>query len=322
MEDLHALILEATGACALISETPLQRLWGGYGQISRLVLQGGTVPSAVLKRVSPPPQTPARESAFSHLRKLRSYAVEQAWYRTWAQRCAADCRVPRCYGVETQGDELWLLLEDLDAAGFSGRWRVPGPEQQAQVLRWLAHFHALFLGSEPLGLWPEGSYWQLQTRPQEWADMPSGPLKAQAAALDARLRTARFRTLIHGDPKPANFCFGASGVAAVDFQYVGGGCGMRDVAYWLSCCAGPWGARNATANWVDSQLDLYFDALQRALPPSLRQSCGAALEQEWRALFAVAWTDFGRFLAGWQGGTEPDAFSQGLAAQVLSGEAV
>ena len=71
----------------------------------------------------------------------------------------------------------------------------------------------------------------------------------EAPELDRRLRAARFQTLVHGDAKPANFCFDArrGAVAAVDFQYVGGGCGMKDVAYLLS------GEREDKADaWVEA----------------------------------------------------------------------
>ena len=53
-----------------------------------------------------------------------------------------------------------------------------------------------------------------------------------------RLKSSTFKTLVHGDAKLANFCFGSeeSGVAAVDFQYVGGGCGMKDLAYFVGSC--------------------------------------------------------------------------------------
>ena len=41
--------------------------------------------------------------------------------------------------------------------------------------------------------------------------------------------------LAHGDAKVANFCFtnDQHAVAAVDFQYVGGGIGTQDVIYFL-----------------------------------------------------------------------------------------
>ena len=85
------------------------------------------------------------------------------------------------------------------------------------------------------------------------------------------------RTIVHGDAKLANFCFGANEGAAVDFQYVGGGCGMRDVAYLL-------------AGEQDEQrlLDAYFAELARP-----------EVEREWRPLYPIAVADFYRFLAGW-----------------------
>lgn len=305
------LILAVTGATSLTSSQPLQTLWGGYGQISRLQLQGGQMPSLVLKRVCPPPQRPARESAHSHQRKLRSYAVEQAFYNDWAPACEGICRVPRCYLATAQGTEQLLLLEDLDAAGFSARCRHPNLERQDQVLHWLARFHAHFLAQAPTGLWPEGSYWHLQTRRQEWRTMAAGALKNQAEILDQRLRTGHFRTLIHGDAKPANFCFGTAAVAAVDFQYAGGGCGMRDVAYFLSCCAEAMDQH--PADWVEARLEVYFSALRAALSGGPFATQLRALETEWRECFPVAWLDLERFLLGWSAASAPlSAYSQRL----------
>ncbi len=266
----------------------VQTLWGGYGVILRLRLAGGS--TAILKQVEA-----GAGSGRSHQRKLRSYRVEQAFYGRYAQPERAGCRVPRCLGLEGGGGRFWMLLEDLDAAGFAGRRGRMGRADLDACLRWLAAFHAAGLGASTEGLWREGTYWHLATRPDELAVMADGPLKEAAGALDARLAAARFRTLVHGDAKPANFCFGA-GVAAVDFQYVGGGCGMKDVAYLLGCLAPAELDRNG-----DRLLDTYF-ALLRAELEGRDDVDGAALEAEWRALYPLAWADFARFLAGWAPG--------------------
>ena len=244
---------------------------------------------------------------------LEGTAVEVAWYRDYASRCDAGCRVPRCFGSRFADDGVLLVLEDLDAAGFprrdSGR-----PEDLRGCLSWLAHFHARFLGQLPAGLWPEGTYWHLDTRPDEWAALPAGPLKASAESLARRLREAPFQTFVHGDAKLANFCFGAPGaLAAVDFQYVGGGCGIKDVAYFISSCVSE---RDADRT-VPGLLDHDFARLCAALPKDVDPD---ALEDAWRALYPVAWTDFYRFLQGWSPGhPKIHRYSERLAREVLNG---
>lgn len=243
----------------------VQSLWGGYGEVVRYALTGHEADSVVVKHVQAPPGR-----GRSHERKLRSYAIEQTFYARFAHR--AGSRVARRWHAEPG----LLILEDLDET------RKPS---LGECLCWLAAFHASFLGVEPDGLWPEGSYWHLATRPDELRAMAPGPLREAAPALDARLAGARFRTLVHGDAKPANFLRARDGTpAAVDFQYVGGGVGMRDVAYLL------YGESDRDTR---AGLDLYFRALHEALG-------GAdAVEREWRELFPVAVADFQRFLAGW-----------------------
>jgi thiamine kinase-like enzyme len=62
-------------------------------------------------------------------------------------------------------------------------------------------------------------------------------LKEAAPVIDEKLNTCAYKTFVHGDAKLANFCFAPDGqVAGVDFQYVGGGCGMKDVAYFIGSC--------------------------------------------------------------------------------------
>jgi aminoglycoside phosphotransferase (APT) family kinase protein len=110
---------------------------------------------------------------------------------------------------------------------------------------------------------------------------------------------------VHGDAKAANFCFSPDRrrVAAVDFQYVGGGCGVKDVCYLLACMGGWHGADEAAEARL---LDFYFRELRAAIAPPAAGGGGEidldALEAEWRALYPLAAADFSRFMAGWAGG--------------------
>ena len=294
-------VFSRTGTQSLEGSTLLQNLWGGYGELWRLGLRGGSVDSVILKVVIPPE---AAESSVSDRRKRGSYEVERAWYQQGSRLCSDDCRVAGCYGVKAP----LLLLEDLGTAGFH-----PGrPPNIRAGLSWLAHFHARFLGPSTPGLWGQGSYWHLETRQEEWQRMPAGPLKESAAAVDRCLRQARYQTLLHGDSKPANFCWSANGqAAAVDFQYVGPGCGIRDVAYFLDCCLSYTGSENQTESW----LDVYFEILEQALRREGHSADG--LEAEWRALFPVAWTDYCRFMQGWGRSSTLSTFSQKQLARAL-----
>jgi thiamine kinase-like enzyme len=199
-------------------------------------------------------------------------------------------------GGHKDGQQQWIVLEDLDLHYPERKADVTLQEMQA-CLRWLAHFHAAFLQAEPKGLWPIGSYWHLATRPDELERMQHPTLKAKAAEIDHKLNKARFQTIIHGDAKLANFCFSEDGtqVAAVDFQYVGGGVGIKDVAYFLGSCF----ACDELFSIEEEALNLYFKALRLALEQSEKPIDLTVLEQEWRSLYSYAIADFTRFLLGW-----------------------
>jgi hypothetical protein len=313
---LESFVRDATGARAVRGRERVQSLWGGYGELVRLHLDGGSRASVVLKDIAPPRGGAARddEAARSHARKCRSYDVEVAFYRRRAPRTNARCRVPQALATHVADGRWLLLLEDLDAAGYPVRRRGRDAPELAACLRWLAAFHACFLGEEPGELWPKGTYWHLGTRPDELARTGARELREAAAGFDRALDGARFQTLVHGDAKPANFGFSRDGsaVAAVDFQYVGGGCGMKDVAYLLH--------GELTAGAREGLLDLYFRALRAALadrtvePPVI-----AALETEWRGLYPIACADFVRFLAGWAPGSyERDEGARAVVARALA----
>ena len=283
---LEPHIASLTGASSARRLGRIASVWSGYGEVVRYALEGAQHSSVVVKHV-----VPGRGKGRSHDRKLRSYEVEQAWYRGWAERCGPGCRVPVGLHLEHGGGERLFIFEDLDATGFPVHSEQPSRQQLDTCLRWLAAFHATFLGERPRGLWKMGTYWHLKTRPDEHRNMARGRLRDAAAAIDAKLNGARYQTIVHGDAKPANFQFTRDGrrAAAVDFQYVGGGCGMKDVAYLLA------GEDRST---VQRGLDRYFEALRAAV----QGHDPAALEAEWRALYPWAWADLQRFLGGWAPG--------------------
>jgi hypothetical protein len=285
-----AFVAALAGASRVVRSERIQSLWGGYGELVRVELAGGERSSAIVKRACPPQRSPKAEDA-SHARKCRSYDVETAFYRTLAARCDESCRVAALLGARGGHGEWLIVLEDLDAAGFPHRSRAPRGGELDACLAWLAAFHARFIGERPEGLWKVGTYWHLATRQAELARVRDPALRARAPELDRQLRDARYATILHGDAKPANFCFAPGGraVAAVDFQYAGGGPGIKDVAYLLH------GSGKAATTRA---LDVYFARLRAALPARVDTT---DLEREWRALHPIAVADFERFLAGWQG---------------------
>jgi hypothetical protein len=312
---LESLILRASGAAQVTLGRRLASLWGGYGELWRaeLVLPAGKS-SVIVKHVQPPPGPGDR----SHQRKLRSYAVEQAFYQQYAARCVGppSCRVPRPLGVLAEAGGWLFVLEDLTKSGFARRHSRADPVDIAAGLRWLAGFHARFLGSAPDTLWPTGTYWHLATRPDELPRVPNRALRDAAPHIDRALEDAHFKTLVHGDAKLENVCFADAGDAAalVDFQYVGGGVGVKDVAYFLSSCV----PAERCEKRVPDFLDLYFVELQRAVSTAAPSTDFARLEREWRALFPLAWVDYYRFLVGWvEGELAPEPYSELLTEQVL-----
>ena len=317
---LRDLILGATSADDLFEGGLIQGLWSGYGSIDRYGLIGSELTTVVVKHVRLPDQSNHQRgwnTDLSHQRKLKSYRIETAWYEHWAARCDDECRVPHCLASAQRENEVLMVLEDLDSSGYPARKNRLTPAEMVRCLSWLAHFHALFMGENPQGLWKIGTYWHLDTRPDELAVMEDGALKLAAGALDQLLNRAPFQTLVHGDAKLANFCFSQDGnkVAAVDFQYVGGGCGMKDVAYFISSCLD----EKECERWQETLLDRYFAALKQALVQYQPDIDAAEVEASWRPLYAVAWTDFYRFLQGWSPGHwKTHGYSERLAHEVIA----
>lgn len=334
MEDkVVGFVRTSLGAQQVAVETQLQALWGGQGCLFRVrtdVPEHGTL---IVKCIAPSADTShprGWNTSRSFQRKQRSYEVECHWYEHFAHRCMPGCKVPTLLGMQQDEQLSLILLEDLAVEYPVLRERLTVQEVEV-CLHWLAEFHAVFLHDAGEGLWPQGCYWHLQTRPDEWQAMSESPLKAAASWLDECLRSARFQTLVHGDAKLANFCFSQdmASVSAVDFQYVGRGCGMSDVVYLLGSCL----SEEACRDHEQALLDTYFSRLSACVtrrfgnpvtnPDRAHEThadnIARELETEWRSLFAVAWADFHRFLLGWMPGhSKINPYTQALVVRALA----
>lgn len=318
--DFKDFLLKTTEAKDCIEIEIIQSLWSGYGNISRIQLTGAAFETIVVKHISLT-QANAHPRGWntenSHNRKVKSYQVETYWYENYNQLCTDECRTPNFLGSFSQQQDQWIVLEDLDTQFPAQKQHLFLPEVKV-CLKWLANFHSTFLNEIPKGLWGIGTYWHLATRPEELAQMQASDLKNKAKVIDDILNNCQYKTLVHGDAKVTNFCFSNDGkeVAAVDFQYVGGGCGMKDVAYFLgSCLSGIECEKHET-----ELLDFYFKELEIACRDKITANQYKELEQEWRAMFPVAFADFTRFLLGWMPSHEKlNSYSLRLVEKVLGG---
>jgi aminoglycoside phosphotransferase len=290
----------------------VQSLWGGYGAIirycsnqcdSKNIVQYCIAKVVNLQQQGQHPR--GWNTNTSHQRKLSSYVNEQHFYRYFASLTNDECRVPKMFNASADDKSIWMILQDLNAEGFAKRSIHPSLSLVRLGVSWLANFHACFVNHSNLSnrkhlnkLWPIGTYWHLGTRADEWEAMPESPLKEAASEIDKRLNNANFQTVVHGDAKLANFCIHSteSMLAAVDFQYVGRGVGIKDFVYFLGSCFDS----QALYEHAPSLLNEYFSSLKRATHKSSLNF--EALEKEYRGLYAFAWADFERFLTGWSPG--------------------
>jgi hypothetical protein len=66
-------------------------------------------------------------------------------------------------------------------------------------------------------------------------------------------------------------------------------------------------------------LECYFSALRAAMERIHPEFDAKEVENEWRELYSVAWTDFHRFLKGWSPGHwKINGYSERLAKMVLA----
>jgi hypothetical protein len=277
----------------------VQSLWSGYGEIARYSL-GDNRPPCIVKHINfdvIASHPRGWNTQVSHKRKLSSYYNELAFYSKLASQTDSQCRVPKLFDSGLSDASMWMLMEDLDAAGFGVRHELADIALAKACIKWLANFHACYLEKDITAAWPVGTYWHLKTRQDEFQRMSDSALKKAAHKIDKILNEASYQTLLHGDAKIANFCFSTNGesVAAVDFQYTGKGCGIKDLVYLLGSCLNS----HLLEENASALIDYYFARFDQALQ---NMNCAAdfdAIEKQWRLLIPFAWADFERFLRGW-----------------------
>nr|WP_233267278.1 ecdysteroid 22-kinase family protein [Paraglaciecola sp. L3A3] len=283
----------------------VQSLWSGYGEIGRYFSPKLNT-SVIVKSIQPPAEINhprGWHSQASHQRKLKSYQVEANFYQHYAIHCDDFCTVPKLiassFNDESTKQVKLMILEDLDQIGFAGRKTQASLQDIKAAIKWLAYFHAKFLNTDADDLWPIGTYWHLATRKDELVVMTNCDLKEAASKIDLLLNQAIYQTLVHGDAKLANLCFAepakSNAIAAVDFQYVGKGAGVKDLVYFLGSCL----PEQNLFTYAPGLLDEYFSQLKQAISEYKIDVAFAKLETEWRYLYAFAWADFHRFMLGW-----------------------
>lgn len=160
------------------------------------------------------------------------------------------------------------------------------------------------------GLWKQGGYHYLATRMSElhsidarldsWGQLGLHADSDLPTAVDWCLNNPSDRThlsLIHGDVKAENMAFSRDGkqMAMYDFQYVGIGLGVQDLAKFLTTSIPSRHLNSASAE--EDLLKTYHAFLLNNLPEDAEYEW-ENLIQDWE-LALVSWV---RFLAGWSGG--------------------
>ena len=267
----------------------MQRLWGGMGAVLEIHARtaSGVEATLIVKHIELPAYAAL---SVGDERKRVSYECEAKFFETAADelRRIAGCHVPAGLLIDRSADgKLNIVMSKLpkratstgrsapqlgDAVGggreqgeFSSESDEPdntntalSAEQTEAAIDFLARLHGHTWGCSRAdafvarGLQPQGSYWYLDTRLDEWAAMPQqgweGRLRRAARAIDRRLLEDTYQCIIHGDAKADNMNFDEeAAVSMCDFQYCGRASPMKDLAYLL-CCASESGCSPASSD--------------------------------------------------------------------------
>lgn len=269
------------------------------------------------------------------MRKMLSYRVEGNFYRDWAKELSdeeeGNC-IPKLVASSDAGaEEQVLIMEDLSIRYpiFAERRGTLSEKQTRKALSWLASFHSSSwdAGSKSIdfcpppsssstwsgeGLWAQGGYHYLSTRRSElssinprshWGRLglhSSSPLPFAVDYCLSHPPDPTHLSLIHGDVKAANMAFSEDGsrMAMYDFQYVGLGLGVQDLAKFLTTSIPDFMLQDREGE--EKLLRVYLGELNKRL-----EKKGKGERYEWEDLmrdWELALVSWVRFLAGWSGG--------------------
>jgi len=257
----------------------IARLWGGMGFIYVVAIPSRKF---IVKQVI----MPSGRLSFGDQRKAESYQVEAIFYQNIAKDLIEQgLSLPEPYYVEKSQRSILICMSYLPARRSA---------DTKGALTWLATLHALTWGEVAdefvdSGLQSCGSYWHLDTRPDEHQDMPNrgweGRLKRAARAIDERLKRDPMQCIIHGDAKEANILQQKDGsIAFCDFQYCGKGPPSKDLAYFLC----------SSEEIEDEFIAFYYDELCERLSEDQQPSLSQLKDS-----LDLALADFARFMSGW-----------------------
>mmetsp|Transcript_5812 Transcript_5812/g.13267 ORF Transcript_5812/g.13267 Transcript_5812/m.13267 type:complete len:369 (+) Transcript_5812:30-1136(+) len=280
----------------------LCRLWAGMGYIYQVTVRLPIASSSktnkyefIVKRVIPPPK---KSRSMGDERKAVSYLFEANFYDKIAHALIEkhDLAIPIPYHIEREEDTDQVTICMSRLTGSPGY--LQNDNTIHAVLTWLATLHAATWGSKADDyvrqklVQPIGSYWHLDTRPEEHDSMSrrgwEGRLKMAARAIDERLKRDGMQCCIHGDAKDANMLFkgGDHGVSMYDFQYCGKAPPSVDLAYFLCVAVG------------DTDSD-YIQYYHQQLIQRLGEGDHRPTLKELEDSVALALCDFQRFMSGW-----------------------
>jgi Phosphotransferase enzyme family len=264
-----------------VSVRSIARLWSGMGNIYEVNATGGSGHVMIVKYIEP---RLGNKKDLGDQRKFDSYVVEAAFFETYASdflQHHSIC-IPKPLKVEREGTKTIICMSRLENATID--------DVADGVVQWLANFHAATWHKDYPALQPIGSYWYLDTRPDEYNSMPThgweGRLKRAARAIADYLKRDSLQCLIHGDAKDANVMSSNGQVAMCDFQYCGRGSPTMDVAYFLVSSVSP--------HEEERLVDLYFESLCEKLSPGQRPT-----RKQFDNNLGLAYCDYARFLSGW-----------------------